>query len=381
LLRCFSLICSTICIYLGTWIVLHSLQSQVQANVPWNIGAAVLIIATTPLIVAQGDSIRWYPMFAAVVFLAFRCEARGKLWHSAALAGIGFSINLMGILIYGAMVALRLWTHLKNRTASARVIAPESAYGLCFAVSGILGFASLLAILAEAPDSIAVQFTTNPFIAIGQASLGLIGGYSLGILAGLPVVAAYAALFLYAAWGQRYAIATIAFVLVPSFVPVLIVFAGFARPRAFLFLAVSCSMLLAVSVLYATGRRALAIAGIAVVIHLLVLANRSGTIGVFKRNLAIPYEEISEFVAANLPGDGALITTDDVVAYTLLEGVRSLCVALEIRARCLQSRHGVIITITGEPDLERQLRFSTLRGRAVGARRLRFRSASTTKRP
>jgi hypothetical protein len=270
---------------------------------------------------------------------------------------------------------------LKNRTASARVIAPESAYGLCFAVSGILGFASLLAILAEAPDSIAVQFTLNPFIAIGQASLGLIGGYSLGILAGLPVVAAYAALFLYAAWGQRYAIATIAFVLVPSFVPVLIVFAGFARPRAFLFLAVSCSMLLAVSVLYATGRRALAIAGIAVVIHLLVLANRSGTIGVFKRNLAIPYEEISEFVAANLPGDGALITTDDVVAYTLLEGVRSLCVALEIRARCLQSRHGVIITITGEPDLERQLRFSTLRGRAVGARRLRFRSASTTKRP
>jgi hypothetical protein len=130
-LRCFSLICSATCIYLGIRLVLDALRSQTQSGAPWNIGAAVLIIATTPLIVTQGDSVRWYPMFAVMVFCSFRYESRGKPWHSAALSGIGFSINVVGGLIYAGMVGYRLWAYLKNGTASARVIADETAYGLC----------------------------------------------------------------------------------------------------------------------------------------------------------------------------------------------------------------------------------------------------------
>jgi hypothetical protein len=353
-LRCFSLMCSAACIYLGTRLVFDALPYRTRAGAPpWNIGAAILVIATTPLIVAQGDAIRWYPMFAAIVFFAFRYESRGKSWHSAALAGIGFSINIVGISLYVGMAACRLWKHLKKPITRTRVIADEAIYGLCFAAAGMLGLASLLIKLVEGPGPMAEHFT-SPLTAIGQAPLGLIGGYALGILAGLPIVAAYGALFIYVVWRQRDGIAKLMFVLVPSLVPALIIFAGFARPRAFLFLAVACSMVLAAGVLTATAKRAFAIAGAAIVIHMLVVANRGGTVGLFKRNLAVPFAEISEFVAANLPADGALITTDDVVAYTSQEKDRLSCVALGIPTPCLGDKHSVIITVTGDQDLEGQ---------------------------
>jgi hypothetical protein len=195
---------------------------------------------------------------------------------------------------------------------------------------------------------------TSPLTAIGQAPLGLIGGYSLGILAGLPIVAAYGALFIYAVWRQRDAIAKIMFVLVLSLAPALIVFAGFARSRAFLFLAVACSMVLSASVLTATAKRALVIAGAAIVIHMLVVANRGGTIGMFKRNLAIPFAEISEFVATNIPRDGALLTTDDVVAYTIGKQGGLSCIALNVPTPCLEDEHSIIATVTGGSDLARQ---------------------------
>lgn len=349
LLRCFSLICSTVCIFLGIRLVLDSLRSRTQTGEPWNIGAAVLIIATTPLIVAQGDSIRGYSMFAALVFGAFSYEGRNKRWHSAVLTGIGFSTEFSGIAIYAGIVGYRLWAHGKDRTASARVIADEAGYGLCFAATGFLGLTNLVSRLVAQPDAIANQLT-SPLAAIGQASLGLVGGYSLGVRFGLPLVAAYGVLFIHAAWRQRDAVAKIMFVLVPSLVPALIVLAGFARSRAFLFLAVTCSMVLAVSVLRAPARRASAIAGAVIVIHMLAVANRGGTAGLFKRNLAIPFAEISEFIAGNLPVDGALITTDAVVAYTARERGLS-CVASTIVAPCLREKHGSVVTVTGESGL------------------------------
>src|SRR5262249_9297466 len=51
-LRCFSLILSTLCIYLSIRLVLDAIGSQAQKNAPWSIGAAVLITATTPLLVS-----------------------------------------------------------------------------------------------------------------------------------------------------------------------------------------------------------------------------------------------------------------------------------------------------------------------------------------
>lgn len=353
-LRSFSLICSTVCIYLSIRIVLDALRPQTQVDAPWRIGAGVLIIATTPLVIAQGDAVRWYPMFAAVVFCAFRYEYGGKHWHSAVLSGIGFSTDFLGAPVYAGIAATRLWANWKNGRLSLHIIATEVRYGICFAAFGILGFTNLVSLLIRLPGRITESQLVSPLTAVGQAPLGLIGGYSLGIFAGLPIVAVYGTLLIYLFWRQRDQLARLMFIWVASIAPALIVFAGFSKSRSFLFLAISCSMVLSASVLTATAKRALAIAAVAILIHMLVLANRGGTIGVFKRNLAIPYSEISEFVKLNLPADGALMTTDGVAAYLARQEGRISCVALSANAPCLRDKHRVIVTLTGEPDLSRQ---------------------------
>lgn len=353
-LRCFSLICSAVCVYISIRILLDSFRPQTQVDAPWRIGAAVLIIATTPLVVAQGDSVRWYPMFAAVVFCAFRYEWSEKRWHSAVWSGIGFSTDFLGAPVYAGIVACRLWTYWKNGRLSPHIIATEIQYGICFGAFGILGFTNLVSLLIRLPARISDTQLVSPLTAIGQAPLGLIGGYSLGILAGLPVVAAYSTLLIYSLWRQRDQLARIMFILVSSIAPALIVFAGFSKSRSFLFLAIACSMVLSASILTATAKRALAIAGAVILIHMLVVVNRGGTVGIFKRNLAIPFSDISEFVKLNIPADGALITTEDVTAYTLRQEGRLSCVALSAHAPCLRDKHSVIVTLTGEPNLLRQ---------------------------
>jgi hypothetical protein len=362
-LRAFSLICSAACVFMAISLLLEFYRTA-RPDEPWRMGAAVMILATTPLLVGQGDSVRWYPMFAAVTFCAWSYESRSRHWHSAALAGIGFSTDFLGAPVYAGMVMSRLWTCWRTGGHIANAIAAEARYLVAFASFGILGIINLANLLIRFPGHISQSQLESPLTAIVQAPLGLFGGYSLGIIAGLPLAAAYAVVLLYAGWRERSQLAPMAFIIVSSLLPSLIVLAGFSKSRSFLFLAVGVSMVLAIGIMTATTKRALAIAGAALLLHMLVVVNHGGTIGLFKRNLGIPFAEISEFVALNLPTDGALMTTDDVAAYVIQREGHVSCVALAARAPCLVSKHSVILTLTGAPNLARETQMLELaRGR------------------
>ena len=326
----------------GAVAIAHRLLLHLGASSQNHAGAAsaerliaLLLLATTPLLVSQGDAIRWYPMyglvFMATLYFHVRERAAGRAAiASSAAAGALVSVNFLGVFVYPLLAVDRM---MSGRFRWRREIG-QGALCLVFALPGL---ATLAGGLHGAPaDFVASQFVGGrPFTAAAMTAIGFLGGHSLGIVQSIALIplGAFAAFALARGLGDRQTrVLAFQFAALAAMVAL-----GFAKPRSFAYLALALSVLFAHHFLARRAART-ALAAIALVTAFGALANLKGNDTPFKRNTAVPVEEIRAFVVANTGADDVVILSDPV-AYWSLRKTGPACVSWYLlNADCAPSR-------------------------------------------
>jgi hypothetical protein len=297
--------------------------------------ATGLIFLTFPLLYGVGDALRWYPLFALLVasffWLDLRC--RRPTIAGGALLGLSASTNFLAVIPYAAFVARRYFV---QRRFNIKIDGPFHLVMVIFAAPGLATFIlALVAASHRARSVIHLEFTWSArgsALALAQMVLGFFGGYRIGpveILLGLPfmvlVVLALRSLALHrrgSEKGSRYDEMTSDLWVITAVMTVLCIIysvsTGFKEGRALLFLApfvLAC---------FALGywRRFSAAAWLPVCLASLLLfgtalANARQSAAPFKRDLVIPFDEVTNFIAENVHGSVLYVTYDPVSRYLM----------------------------------------------------------------
>ena len=122
--------------------------------------------------------------------------------------------------------------------------------------------------------------------------------------------------------------------------PVLMALLGFGMPRSFLWLAPAVAVLLTMffdrQMQQGYGGRVVLLASLALAAPFSAIANVNFGTHPFKRNAAIPYQNILDFIRDNEPGAALVISTDPVLPYLLRTRRNGGCAGyLFGAARCL----------------------------------------------
>ena len=279
---------------------------------------AVLFFGLNGLAVSQGDALRWYPLFALLIALFLWSYLRAPRPVVAIPLGLAFSTNFLALPV---ALCFSLWRYLVERRFDRGF---ELRFWGLFGFFGLLGFITAAAIIMRGPLAHAgTQFDEGMVNGLANTALGFFGGNSLGLgqaWAAVPAMLVFAA----AAWtlADRRNPAEPVNLLLLLFVPPLAMAGlGFAKPRSFLYLApvLSTVLTLYVDLLLARGKASLALA-----MSALVLCSAIGTVATlggndrpFKRNIAIPYDELTSFVGLNATTPVLVVTNDAVANYVL----------------------------------------------------------------
>jgi hypothetical protein len=342
------------------WMALESLDGAAPALA----GPIALLFALTPLAVGQGDAIRWYPPFTLLVAIAYAiCWRGGRWWWLSAIAlGLAADCEFIAILPFAAIL-LHRYAMRRSRAGAA-----DALFVAITAITAIPAFVTMRALRLPGHSLWAVpraQLRFGIVNGILANALGFTGGGRLGIsLAWLAAIAAVCGAWLFArAWrsrrdnGELQSLCEL--VAMTGILIVLVCLVGFGKPRSFLFFAPMASALVAIgftkAIEAAPLRAAAAFAGI-IAVSLGVLVNLQITRSPFKRNLAVPYEELVDFVTSNARGNAAVLTSDYITGW-LLRGHSGICVA--------QFEFGEDAWISNCPDDARFERVIVVRGRPL----------------
>ena len=283
---------------------------------------AVLLFALCPLALGQGDAIRWYPVFALLTSLfvtlyLFGSNDAARLWSAVPL-GLAASTNFLAVLV---AVPFALYRYGLQRQFRAALDAGFAVVVLVFASLGLMSAASIATV--RFGGTIDSEFGAHPVRAAMTDVLGFFGGDALGVSQAwiiIPVVA-MAALAMVTAIDRKQPADPVHLLLLLLAASVLMVLPGFAKPRSFLYLAPVMTVLLTLFLDRQMRQRS---AGIAVLLVALVLApsvaalaNINGGTHPFKRNSAIPYQSILDFIASNGTANDLIVSTDPVVPWLL----------------------------------------------------------------
>lgn len=291
---------------------------------------ALLVLATTPLLVSQGDAIRWYPLYGFLFMAALWLHVRERDANAAAhgssiAAGLLVSINFLGIFVFPILVLDRLVT---GRFRFGREVGQAALWAL-FASPGLLTLAAGLA--GDGASYAAPQIASGFLNAAAGTAIGFLGGHSLGVvqsIAALPMGLLAVAVLARAAMDARTRVLAFNFAAMVAMVG-----AGFAKPRSFLYLAAALSVLVANAWLART-RLGHCAAAVALVTAFGALANLKGNDTPFKRNSVIPVAEAHAFVIENT-GEGDVVIVSDSVLYWSLRADARACVSLYLtNERC-----------------------------------------------
>ena len=288
---------------------------------------AFALFAGCPLLFGAGDSLRWYPLFAVLVAGFVRTVFVGG--HASPMAGLLLGLaaltNYIAVVPALAYLAYRMAWRLRWRWRSDGWFLAALALPGGFAVFGFAAVARAGGAMADA----------GPLGALAGTALGYLGGGRLG-LSLLPVAlpaALLTGLALLAVVRRRVwrdvgdgagalAVATLAMVVASA---AIVAATGMAKPRTFLFLA---PFLCALTVLYGplTSPRWRSVGTLlAVAPTLLLLTQLRATEWPFKRNHAVPFDKVVEWIAPNAP-PGSMVYASEPVLVWLLEK-KGLCVA------------------------------------------------------
>ncbi|HUC62322.1 MAG TPA: hypothetical protein VMF53_10230 [Alphaproteobacteria bacterium] len=312
-----------------------TLRAQAAPNAAARV-SILFLFATFPLLYGVGDALRWYPILAFEVALFFRLELRRDAPTIAGglLLGLAASTNYLAIFAYVGFAVRR---YALKRRFELRADAPFHLAMLLTAWPGLVNFAMAF----DRPGSADVSKTFLEHVSIlaglagfAQAALGFFGGYRLGLFNGalaLPFVAlllaSLAALY---GWLRRargesasedardlVSVATTLIVLSALYS----LFTSFDRGRALLFVApflLGCFALGYWRLKLAARWQAWPLAFVALLLYSAALGAGRLTDEPFKRDLAIPFDEVAQFVADNTSGD-VLVASSEPVSQWLLE--------------------------------------------------------------
>lgn len=233
------------------------------------------------------------------------------------------------------------------------------------ALFAVPGFVSFVNVCSHYEAVKAVHYTPSILRRVLETSLGFFGGVTLGVSQAWLVVPAIAAT---AYLGYRalsspmpnQGATTLCYViLITAGLGVLFTLAGFSEPQAYLFLSPMISALVSIGFAYAmTSAPRLATASYTalIVAAVAVAGNLRTNSTPFKRNAAVPFAEVIDFVRTNEHGKTAVLTMDPSVAYSL-SALPEICVAEYqvyrngwVESPCLaEDRIDSVIVIKGDP--------------------------------
>lgn len=314
---------------------------------------AVLLFGLSPLAIGQGDAIRWYPLFAMLVALfttlyLFGGNSATRLWSAVAL-GLAASTNFIAIIVAIPFALYRYGLQRQFRAAF------DIAFGLVVLVFASLGIVSAYSIfVARLGGVMRTEFGVAVAQAILTNVLGFFGGDALGVSQAwviVPVVA-ISALAMFSLIDRKQPADAAHLLLLMFAATLLMVLSGFAKPRSFLYLAPVLAALLTLFLDRQARNRS---PGVALLTPVAAIANINSGSHPFKRNSAIPYQSILDFIETNESGKVLIVSSDPVVPWVLRhrQDHDRRCVSYFLNEReCLAAppRYDSIFVIVGHSD-------------------------------
>jgi hypothetical protein len=285
----------------------------------------LVMIASTPLLLSQGDAIRWYPLFTllfmACIYTYLRSDDRGGFSY-AVLSGVLASTNFLGFFAFPLFELDRLWRQGWKIQWPAMLLR-----GVIFCVFAIPGLVTLWhGLNHDAHNYVAGQLGGGALASLIVTGIGFFGGDSLGLVQSIATVPAAVLTLLILFLSLRDPRSRILVLNVS--VLFLLLAVGFGKPRSFVYFALCVSILMCHRWLMETNvRLKFAIAFIGLVTPLMVIANIKWNDTPYKRNTAIPYEEILRFARFNVRPDDAIVVSDIVLNWEL-KRLNLACVSL-----------------------------------------------------
>ena len=260
----------------------------------------ILLFALTPTAVSLGDAIRWYPLFALAVALFLTLylagSSRAARLASGAMLGLAGSINFLAIFV---ALPFAIYRYGLERRFRPRF---DIAYWASVLVLGCLGVWAAYGVAIQKFSAVRhSEFGHSLFQAIAQSVLGFFGGETLGVSQAWAVIPAViiTALAGFALVDRRKPDSPVHLFLLMLCGLAIMSLMGFAKPRSFLYLA---PLVVALQLLF-LGRQASArflILGVLLLLApIAVAANLYHQAKPFKREDAIPFASVMDFVWGN----------------------------------------------------------------------------------
>jgi uncharacterized protein YggT (Ycf19 family) len=221
---------------------------------------------------------------------------------------------------------------------------------------GGIGLFSAYWIFTYRLPSVRGEFTAGPIRAALTDLLGFFGGGALGIgqawiVAPVVIVFALAAA---SAVDRREPAKPVHLLLLMLSGPVFMALAGFATPRSFLYLAPVVAGLMIMfcdqQLRGAHSGRLLAAVAVFLTACVSAIANINSGMHPFKRNLAIPYQAIFDFIRTNANGSFLVISTDPVEPW-VLRTADDGCAGYFSRSRAASIPHAATFRFSSFPDI------------------------------
>jgi hypothetical protein len=317
---------------------------------------AVLLFGLAPLAIGQGDALRWYPLFALLFALSITLYLVGnrtaQLCSGIAL-GLAASTNLMAALFIPAFMLYRYGLQRRFRWSF------DPAYWTLAACGAGLGLYTAYWVLARRLAIAHSDFGTSIVQAALINALGFFGGDALGVSQAwlvVPVVV-IAAVAVFSVIDRQEPGKPVHLLLLMLGVPALMTLFRFGEPRAFLYLVPVVAAVLTLffdrQVRLGHAGRVVALIALVLVASISAIANVNFATHPFKRNAAVPYQGILDFIDSNAKGSALVVSTDPVLVRALQQSGGDRCVGYYFGAKeCLAAgrRYDSIFIVSGHSD-------------------------------
>jgi hypothetical protein len=328
---------------------------------------AVLLFGLSPLAIGQGDAIRWYPVFALLfaLFITLYLAAGNEATRlaSAVPLGLAASTNFVAVIVIAPFLLYRYLLERRFRPSF------DVAYWLIFAFFAGLGLPKLLSIVKDQlAYVVSFEFGSGPLRAVATHILGFFGGDALGVSRAWVIipVALITAFAIFSEIDRKRPADPVHLFLLMFGAMALMVLAGFAKPRSFLYLAPVLAAILTFFLDRQSsdrgGGRTMLMAALILAAAVAAIANVDHSTRPFKRNAVVPYGQILDFIRTNEKESVLIVSTDPVVVWELRHQAaqRQHCVSYFIQnGACfaIDRRYDSIFVISGQSHLSRNAGF------------------------
>jgi hypothetical protein len=301
------------------WLSLESIYAKAQLSAATRILISMLF-GLTPMAVSQGDALRWYPLLAllsSVTFLTYLLA--GSRWYLCGISlGLAADAETLAVLV---LLPIAVERYCFRRKIDWREDGAFAVLTGTFALPSIITFINIARYHPISP-----QTTPGLLRRVFDTALGLFGGLTLGVSQVWLAVIGAIAIFYFAyqaiAFSRENELAQriLRLALVLAIEAGILALAGLSEPRVFLFATPMMTSVMAIGFVAATlssPELSAFMYALPFVVSLFVIGGLRRTTTPFKRNSAIPFDEVVDFVRTNQRGYTVVLTSDATVATSV----------------------------------------------------------------